>query len=535
MKICKTAVAFSVFTAGLCLFVFSGCGRNAVPERQNGQDSQTVETAGENAAEARPIDTLFRQADELYSGGATNEAIACLESGLADPQLAADRQQVFNMLIRMMTYSGMIEEARARMLDVYRNDPELATSAVGLVYQHYIDRTGDAEAALEWTETVLAIGTLPAVVRRNMREWNFVTLIKLGKTDKVIEVAAKFVRDAPAGDAAVILQRGIDMLFDGRKYDTVEKILAQADGVISSDTSTRNLITSSRLRLYAEQGKWELLQKIFPASAGALPDADLQRTFRRVLASAAKAHQDQLSDSLSYLVITNFSDKAKTAGVAARQWADNAVRNNPAELPDRIELLLNRNFQPSLVSGIFLRYFYDVINDTAIVGEMKDIGERLSLLAQDDDSRTAIRTMVLDSCFLLEDYDTALKILKEGVAGYDKAWHDMAIAKVSAHKALKENRAEDAIMAFRSFMATISASTDSDAADPSTGVVHTKEMILGRNAKRIGDIYRDMVKDEARAKAAYEEARQYYKITLDTNPEKEVMDVIKAEMAEIPQ
>lgn len=534
MKIRTKALAVSFLAAGFGLFVCSGCTRSEPVTDSTVSQNENAVAEDEGVVE-NPLEALFMQAQGLFDGGATNDAIASLENGLKDSKLAADRQQVFNMLIRMLTYAGKIEDARARMLDVYQNDAELASGAVGLLFQYYIDMAGDSEAALEWTETVLALENLPPLVRRNMREWNFVTLIQLGKMEKVVALAGKFVRDAPAGDAAVILQRGIDMLFDGRQFETVEKILATADGIISSDTSTRNIITSARLRLYAEQGKWSLLEKAFPTSAEALPDADLQRTFRRVLTSAAKAHQDQLTDSLSFLVITNFSDKAKSAAVAARQWADNAAKRNPAELPDRIELLLNRNFPPSLVCGIFLRYFYDVIDDTAIVGEMKEIGERLSNLAQDDDSRSAIRTMVLDSCFLLEDYDTALKILKGGIAGYDKTWHDMAIAKVSAHKALKENRPEEAISAFRSFMAIVSASKENEAADPSTGVIHTKEMILGRNAKRIGDIYRDMVKDSAKAKSAYDEARKYYQTTLDAKPEQEVIDVIKAEMSEIPQ
>jgi predicted negative regulator of RcsB-dependent stress response len=84
-------------------------------------------------------------------------------------------------------------------------------------------------------------------------------------------------------------------------------------------------------------------------------------------------------------------------------------------------------------------------------------------------------------------------------------------------------------------MATVEVSKDGDAADPATGVVHTREMILGRNAKRIGDIYRDMAGDAESAKAAYAEARAYYNKALASKPDKEVVDIIQAEMATIPE
>ena len=49
------------------------------------------------------------------------------------------------------------------------------------------------------------------------------------------------------------------------------------------------------------------------------------------------------------------------------------------------------------------------------------------------------------------------------------------------------------------------------------------------------DIYRDMAGDATSAAAAYAEARAYYEKALATKPEKEVVDIIQAEMAAIPE
>ena len=514
--------------------ILCGCGKPA-PEKE--AVAQPEAPAGEEAEVMEPdkLGELFSKADMLFSEGSTNDAVACLEQGLADPELADQRQQVFSMLIRLLVFADKVDDARARMLEACRTAPDLAQGALGLIYSHYVE-SGDQKSAAEWTEAVLGVPELAPAIRRNMREWNFVSNIQLGETDKVVAVAAGLVRDAPAGDAVVILQRGVDMLFDRKEYPVVERILGEAGKTVTSDAATRNLVTTARLRLLAAQGNWTGIAKELPAAAASLPDTDLQRALRRVLGAAAAARPQSPSvDDLCLIIINGFTNKVQAASVAARQWTDNAAKSAPAELPDRIELLLNRQFPSTLVSGIFLRYFYDVIEDPAVVKEMKDIGERLIPLAQDDDTRNSIRTMVLDSCFLVEDFDGALKILRAGVAGYDKDWHEMAISKVEAHKALKENRPMDAIKSFRAFMATVEAGKDNEAADPATGVVHTKPMILGRNAKRIGDIFRDQVKDAEEAKKAYAEARKYYQEALEGKPEPEALKVIQTEMAEIPQ
>ncbi len=521
----------TAFSALLC-----GCG-GSKPEKEADDAAQHDGSGGDEIEMMEPdkLGELFSKADMLFSEGATNDAVASLEQGLADPELADQRQQVFSMLVRLLIIADRMDDARGRMLEACRTAPDLAQGALGLIYSRYIE-AGDQKAAAEWTETVLGIPDLSPSIRRHMREWNFTSYIQLGEADKVVEAAAGLVRDAPAGDAVVILQHGVDMLFDRKDYSIVERILGEAGKTVTSDAATRNLVTSSRLRLLATQGNWEGIAKELPSAAASLPDADLQRALRRVLGAAAAARPQSPSvDDLCMIIINGFTNKVQAASVAARQWTENAAKTAPAELPDRIELLLNRQFPSSLVSGIFLRYFYDVIDDNAVVLEMKDIGNRLIPLAQDDDTRNSIRTMVLDSCFLVEDYDGALKILRAGVAGYDKAWHDMAISKVEAHKALKENRPVDAIKSFRAFMATVEAGKDNEAADPATGVVHTKPMILGRNAKRIGDIYRDQVKDAEAAKAAYAEARKYYQDALEGKPEPEALKVIQTEMAEIPQ
>lgn len=527
----RTAFLLATVAAG---FLVVGCGK---PESKTvTPETPEIATATEQAPEADPQSVLFMQADELYSIGDTNGALSLLEGALEAPEYAEGRHQVFNMLVRMMLYSGKTDEARARMLNVYSNDVDLAASSFGIVYGYYAE-TGDSTNALDWTETVLAVPNLPQVVRRNMREWNLLGLIENGQKDRAVEVAAALVRSAPADDAASIVRRAIDMLFIRKDLQTVERILAESSKIISSDASIQGLLLSTRLRLLAEQGKWETLRPAFESGSQKLADADLVHLLRHILIASSRDKKLDLSDAFCFFIITNAPDKERSYSIAARQWIDNAAQKKSDDLPDRLEKLLAQKKQVQLACDLYLRYFYDLIDNPAVMAEMKDLGMRLEPLAPSDEIRGAIRTIVLESCFLLEDYDSALKLLKAGIPSHDKAWHDMAIVKVEAHKALAEKKPLDAIKHFRSFMSIVATSKESDAADPTTGVVHTREMILGFNAKRIGDIYKT-VPDEAKAKAAYAEARDYYNKALKAAQEKAAQDVIAVilrEMSAIPQ
>ena len=533
MQIFKRHFGFCLAIAVTCLFT-AGCGEKE-PEPV-APEVKEAEAAAEKAPEPDPQSALFMKADELYTGGDTNGALELLDTSLDAPEFKEAKPQIFNMLVRMMLYAGKTDEARGRMLNVYSNDVELASSSFGIVYAYYAE-TGDSTNALDWTETVLAVPDLPQIVRRNMREWNLLGLIENGKNDKAVKVAASLVRAAPADDAASIVRRAIDMLFIRKDLTMVERILAESSKIISSDPSVQSLLLSTRLRLLAEQGKWDTLRPAFQSGSQKLGDTDLVYLLRHILIASSRAKQIDISDEFCYFIITNAPDKERTYSIAARQLIDNAAQKKSEDLPDRLEKLLAQKKQVQLVCDLYLRYFYDLIDNPAVMAEMKDLGMRLEPLAPSDEVRGAIRTIVLESCFLLEDFDSALKLLKVGIPSHDKAWHDMAIVKVEAHKALKEKRPLDAIKHFRSFMSIVAASKESDAADPTTGVVHTREMILGFNAKRIGDIYKT-VPDEAKAKDAYKEARDYYNKALEAAQKKAAQDVIAVilrEMSEIPQ
>ena len=533
MKLIPLSFNFWALSA-LTTVLLVGCGKPAPKVVKPGTTAPELATAVADEPQEDPLARIFMKVDEFASQGATNEAVEAFQEGLNDPTLAEQRQPLFNGLIRFLLFNDQIDAAKARMLDAYRNDGQLAIGGLGLVYSYLMER-GGATNAVGWTEEVLSLTTLPDEVRRNMREWNLLAYVSQHDDVKMLAIVDQLVKDAPAGGAIEILSRAIDTLFDQKRLESVEKVVQQMGKVVTSEVGTQNLRLLTRMRLMAAQADWGTLQAELPAAVAKLPDADLSRLLRQVLPLSRGAKDAKVGDAVCALVIDGAADKPQSLIVAGRQWVDNVMQTDPGALPERLEHLQRAKLPIRQVCGLYMRYFYDVIDMPAAVDGMKTLGNRIVPLAEDDETRNALRTMILDASFVREDYDTALGILLKGIAGRDAAWHEMAISKVRAHKALNDKKPRDAVKYFREFMATISASTDEPASDPATGLVHSKEMILGRNAKRIGDILGGMEPpDEASAKKAYGEARDYYKQALAAEKDPEVVKLIEIELAAVP-
>ncbi|MDD5705775.1 MAG: hypothetical protein PHR35_07600 [Kiritimatiellae bacterium] len=527
-KLSLSLVALRTVCVCACLALLtSSCGK---PKAKQAEPAPGTQPPG---MIEDPIGMVFMKVNDLMTSGKTNEALTELEASLKDPKLADYRQHIFNGVVRFMLMTDKLEDAKARMRDVYRNDQNLALGAMGLVYGYLCERGTPADVAA-WTEEILAIPSLPPEIRRNKREWNLLAYIQQRNEAKTLAIIGQLLKEAPANGAIGIVSRALDALFDGQRLPEVEKIVQLASQSVTSDADTRHLLLLTNLRLLVAKADWTALQAAFPKAAETLPDDQLQRLLRLILPPMTKAGQVAMADGICGAIIASHADKPQSMEFAARQWTDNAMAGDQAALPVRLEALHRAKLPPRQLCNLFLRHFYELIDKPAIVAPMKDLGQTFAPLAADDETRNQIRTMVLDASFVLEDYDTALNMLQTGMPGRDASWHAMAISKVKAHQALKTNKPREAVKYFREFMATIATAKDEDTSDPATGLVHSKSMILGRNAKRIGDILA-AIPDAAEAAKAYAEARGYYEKALQGEQNAALTEIIKREMASLPK
>ena len=142
-----------------------------------------------------------------------------------------------------------------------------------------------------------------------------------------------------------------------------------------------------------------------------------------------------------------------------------------------------------------------------------------------------LKSFELDADFVLGDYDAALAVIDGGIADHDAAWHQMTRTKILAHKALADKEWATAVARFREFLDLL---PDEDQHDPTTGIVFSRDSLVGLNEKRIGDIWTE-AGDPAKAAAAYAAAREAYEKAIEKNQAgSETADYLQARLAEIP-
>lgn len=164
------------------------------------------------------------------------------------------------------------------------------------------------------------------------------------------------------------------------------------------------------------------------------------------------------------------------------------------------------------------RSFRDLFYKIA-VREKKDELARLAALAntfrdgsEKEWSRTRFANLALDASFMAEDYAACLKILADGVPGYDEVWHTAMSAKIGAHKAIVDGDKRAAAAGFREFMKYLQDTGD-DIQDPVSGATRPIEEVLAFNAVRISKLLAE-AGDAEESAAAVEEARGLYQAAL---------------------
>jgi hypothetical protein len=160
----------------------------------------------------------------------------------------------------------------------------------------------------------------------------------------------------------------------------------------------------------------------------------------------------------------------------------------------------------------FSRGFYAGV-ETASAEQRKALGDLLLKFSKVPDLSESLAGMIassrLDVAFFTQDFKGALAIVEAGVPGFDEDWHAELANKIKAHIAQKEGRVEDAVALYTKHMERVEK-WEEPVVNPENGQKMIKEVVLGFNEKRIGDIWSGVEGHEKDAKAAYARARDWY-------------------------
>lgn len=286
-------------------------------------------------------------------------------------------------------------------------------------------------------------------------------------------------------------------------------VAAEAMKTLLAQSETKGNTTYAKLAatvgVYANiaRGDAAAFLASIPGTAAVLTDAEFQPLVRHALSQLKKAHATRLGASADACVALA-ATHPKTADLAATFWLDDQIKLKPEALPAALENLRARAISPSVLVDLFSRHFYDTIDKPEIVKQLSEFGLRLGPAIKDPAILSYFRGMLLDAAFSLKDYPLCFKILDEGIPDQDADWHAMIRAKVRSHEAIDAGKADDAAKYLREFMAFIEKGED-ESFDPVLQIAFPKATVLGRNARRISELYAQAGKTaeaaEARAQA----------------------------------
>ena len=494
---------------GLCLIAASSFAQTPAvpPPPAPGMDPEKM--AARDPMRLSQDELMLSARDALQKGdtnAALNLLMICQEKGLRQ-----HAEQV-GVLLNTLLASGNLTEAERVYQDNLAQTDRLGRDYIYFLYQYYA-RQANKQAMLDWVVS-LQSRSLPPDLKTQSFGWLLDANRELGPVSRVVALIPACVKDFDPATCQAMLLGVINAYDSAGNVAAVASVLDAIDKAAGKQDDLRRLVTVQRLNLLFASGQWKDAEAQFKKNAPDLPDAEELACFQYAQARIVKANQLELLDRQCAWILKEQKAKPGVWRAAANAWLDNALaRKAVAEIPVRLEALKKMGCDPDTLFGMFLDFGGLVLRD----GNKDDARALIKFSAgmdktlTDPSDKDCYRQLLADAYFTLEDYEQALAIFEPPSTLMDAKQQAVLINKLKAHQALKKGTKEDeeeAIKRFREFMESVKGWTAPERF-PYSDMIFTKEMCLGVNAKRIGDIYVSM-NDSSKAKAAYQEADGYF-------------------------
>lgn len=491
-------------------------------------------------AEPDPLYDLFCQVDDLLTAEKKDEATAMILGAMEDAKYAKQKARLATVIVRYLLFTEQVDKAKEFFLETVRTEPELARPGFEIIYSNYLN-SGDAESAIAWARELLE-QPLEDDMRQTATGWYLVGLLAGGKEDDFFAELPRLDK-LPSEAACAIADEICRHAYHNEKYAVLLRAIdAFGKAPYGGEDSLRQTAVSYALLAKAGTDDWDGVKADLPAALETLPERNLQTMLSNLFGIARRRQADAVTDAIADAVLHSEACKgfAGVRNTAAREWVAAGVKADKASLPDRVAALRALGIAPQTVLSNISRHFYDVMDDVGIVRKLIAELDAVRPLLDDDSRRNSVDSLLLDAAFIVEDYERVLAIIEAGIPDRDEDWHNMTRTKIKGHIALQKGDVDEAVKQFRAFMDIVAKSTE-NTPDPSSNVVYTPSMILGINARRIGDIYKDAGRADEAAKA-FAEARGYYEkalgIAKGTETEKglgdETVKAIEQALSELP-
>ncbi len=498
------------FSLSRNLILFSIAAGAALTIQLTGCSPSQGELEKRKAAAVTRIEDTFRSAQALQFEGKTAEAEKLVLTLSGDQAIQRYALNELNVnLFRFWIDQGSPATAWKILRDIAAvNDAAVTLPLRDQLYHAFRARETNAATCTAWCRDVLKDSRL-SPDPETIYAWMIATAIEAKKTELRSETF-QFLLEQPQTDlVAASFKRVLEQCCQDRKSaDAMEALatLAQQKAPDRNPFYAKLAVTTS-ITHYTATLNDEALIAIIPDASATLADDELLPLLRKALTELKKARSSKLG-ACAESCVTLAKTHPKTADFAAGIWLEERLKANPDAIAAALDTLQARGISPTMLADLFSRYFYDYIEKPAIVKQLCEFALRLNPTITDEAVLSYFRSMILDAAFMIKDYPLCFAMLDSGIPKQPPEWHAMIRCKIKAHEALDAANPDAAAKALREFMTYIEKGEE-ETYDPALQIAFPKATVLGRNTRRIADIYTQAGKTEEAA-AARAETLKYF-------------------------
>ncbi|MCE9615028.1 MAG: hypothetical protein K8T26_12185 [Lentisphaerae bacterium] len=462
-------------------------------------------------AQPKTVDAVMSQARAKLERGDVAGAQRIAERALAAPDLDAQRPQLFTAWLQLLVEKGQAEAAAKalRIMAAQSGGDALADRGYTVLANH-LATNGHWQALLACTESLDGPSLSPALAGRVALD-GMLARIEVGDLRSALARMPALLEGEPSPDVRRLVMLLGDRLMRASDHESLTALQVQLRTAGAGRPAWAALSGIFDVSLAVAERQWDAAMAKWQVLNGLGDEMAARDALAGLLHALAAAGEEGRVDRLC---VEAMAGKAapRVQAEAAYRWLLQARRlKQPATLVDRMGLAIQSELPPSFLLMLYREFLYDILGADQIALAQTALAQSDQLaprLAQPE-QQESLRSLQFDVAFMAEDYARVLALLDGGLAGRDADWHAMARNKVLAHQALKAGQLDEAVARFRDFMSYVDRTWTAPAPDPSSGLRYTRDMALGFNARRIGDILLQQGATNE-ATASFREALTYY-------------------------
>lgn len=354
-----------------------------------------------------------------------------------------------------------------------------------------------------------------------------------GQASEAFTQMESYITALPAVAALPMAGRVLTAMLDAGARRQAGEIPGLIERLVPDSVDRRGMLCEGRMALLIKDGKVKEAQDMYQGGLAGIPDPNALRGLD-LLAAALPDGGAALSVAVMDASVGRRRVQESAAGLLIKTGM---AQKDGAEIARRLVTISQKGLSVPFVIGQIDRAYQLLLTNPSAgdLAPLYAVCEKMAGAATDAGTRRRLCGYLLDMGYFMEKYAEALKLVENGALGPDNPQTEQFICKIKGHLALKEGRFDEAVVNFRKFMSFIEKETGPREMDPIDQTWVTREMILGLNARRIGDILVKAGKAQEAA-AVYKEARGYYEKAIKDFPDpasKENQKIAK-QMSEMP-